>query len=70
MTLVTHKWGDFDLVAGNVVWFRGSFGAFVFHTYLFVYALTACVSVIKQSVKVHGPLVMIRSFFVCIILLI
>ncbi len=36
VTLVKHKWGDFDLIAFNV---------------------TAFVSIIKQSVKAHGPLV-------------
>ncbi len=60
MTLVKHKWDDLDLVVFNVI------GGRVFMCYLvhlFVMhdnVLTASVSVIKQRVKAHGPLVLDR----------
>ena len=50
--LVKYTLGDLDLVAYNVIW--GLFGEFVIHV---INVLTASVSIMKQSVKAHGPLV-------------
>ncbi len=53
MTLVKHKWSDFNLVAFNVIFGVIWFTCLSYMTICFLH------SVIKLSVKIHRPLVKI-----------